>query len=127
MNVKQFLGLSAVALLIASTSIPSGAQKSGMAPGTHSMGSRMSSMMHPLRRSGQIVGNKNTKVYHLPGDKGAMPDEKNRVYFRTEREARAAGYRMAGSKSGSKMNSKMGSGPHSMPMHGGRMNGHLPK
>lgn len=45
---------------------------------------------------GQIVGNKNTKVYHMPGDKGNMPVEKNRVYFKSEAEAQAAGYHRAG-------------------------------
>ena len=53
------------------------------------MGGQMSGM-------GSIIGNKNTKVYHLAGDKGNMPAEKNRVYFRTEREATAAGYHLAG-------------------------------
>ncbi len=47
---------------------------------------------------GNVVGNKNTKVYHLPGDKGALPDAKNRVYFKTAKEAEAAGYHRAGAK-----------------------------
>lgn len=45
--------------------------------------------------SGKIIGNKNTKVYHLAGDKGMMPAEKNRVYFKTEAQAKAAGYHVA--------------------------------
>lgn len=45
---------------------------------------------------GMIVGNKNTKVYHLPGDKGGLPSAKNAVYFQSEAQARAAGYRPAG-------------------------------
>jgi len=48
--------------------------------------------------AGNIIGDKNTKVYHLPGDRGTLPMEKNRVYFRTEAEAVAAGFRHAGSK-----------------------------
>src|SRR5256885_9198074 len=44
---------------------------------------------HAMPGSGQIIGNKSTKVYHLPGDKGHLPAEKNRVYFRTERDAMA--------------------------------------
>ena len=50
---------------------------------------------------GSIVGNKNTHVYHMAGDRGAMPAEQNRVYFRSEREAEAAGFRRAGDSSGS--------------------------
>jgi len=45
---------------------------------------------------GQIVGNKNTHVYHMPGDRGSMPSPQNRVYFRTVAQAQAAGYRAAG-------------------------------
>ena len=48
--------------------------------------------------TGMIVGNKNTRVYHLPGDKGGMPSAKNAVYFRSEAQARAAGYRRAGTR-----------------------------
>ena len=58
-------------------------------------------MMQPGRRmlplSGGIIGNKNTHVYHLAGDKGSLPSPANRVYFRTEAQAMAAGYRKAGS------------------------------
>jgi len=46
---------------------------------------------------GQIVGNKRTHVFHMPGDRGNMPDMKNRVYFRTAAQAIAAGYHAAGS------------------------------
>ena len=48
--------------------------------------------------AGMIVGNKNTKVYHLAGDKGGMPSAKNAVYFRSEAQARSAGYRPAGTR-----------------------------
>jgi endonuclease YncB( thermonuclease family) len=46
--------------------------------------------------TGPIVGNRNSKIYHLPN----CPDyskvsEKNRVPFKTEAEAQAAGYRKA--------------------------------
>jgi hypothetical protein len=44
---------------------------------------------------GGIVGNKNTHVYHLPGDQGNLPSAKNRVYFHNEAEAQAAGYHAA--------------------------------
>jgi micrococcal nuclease len=47
-------------------------------------------------RHGRIVGNRRSKVYHLPGqehyDDVAEP---NRVYFETEEAARAAGYKAA--------------------------------
>jgi beta-lactamase superfamily II metal-dependent hydrolase/methylphosphotriester-DNA--protein-cysteine methyltransferase len=46
--------------------------------------------------SGQIIGNKNSKIYHTPGcstyDKVS---EKNRVSFKSVEEAEAAGYRRA--------------------------------
>jgi hypothetical protein len=46
--------------------------------------------------TGPIVGNRNSKIYHLPN----CPDyskvaERNRVPFKTEVEAQAAGYRKA--------------------------------
>lgn len=44
---------------------------------------------------GPIIGNKNSHIYHLPGQ-GRLPRESNRVYFQTEAEAQAAGYRKAG-------------------------------
>ena len=45
---------------------------------------------------GPIIGNRNSKIYHLPN----CPDyskvsERNRVPFKTETEAQAAGYRKA--------------------------------
>lgn len=45
---------------------------------------------------GQIIGNKKSLIYHLPG--GAFYDkisEANRVYFNSEAEAQKAGYRKA--------------------------------
>ncbi len=42
--------------------------------------------------AGGIIGNKRTHVYHTAADRGNMPSEKNRAYFRTEAEAQAAGY-----------------------------------
>src|SRR5437879_5401979 len=47
--------------------------------------------------AGAIIGNKRTHVYHLPGEKGSLPAEKNRVYFHSVAEATAAGYHPAGS------------------------------
>jgi hypothetical protein len=37
-------------------------------------------------------------VYHLPGERGRLPAAKNRVYFRSEAEAREAGYHPARSR-----------------------------
>ena len=75
--------------------------------GSHSMlGSH--SMM-----SGQIIGNKNSHVYHLPGDKGSLPSPQNRVYFPSAAAAQAAGYHAAGS-------SRSMGGTRSM-MHSGTM------
>lgn len=42
---------------------------------------------------GLIVGSKTTKVYHLPGQRKYRISAKNRVYFKTEAQAKAAGYR----------------------------------
>ena len=44
---------------------------------------------------GPIVGNKNSHVYHV-GNDGHLPAERNRVYFQTESEAKAAGYHSTG-------------------------------
>ncbi|HKS26543.1 MAG TPA: thermonuclease family protein [Pyrinomonadaceae bacterium] len=47
--------------------------------------------------TGNIVGNRNSRKYHLPGCPGYnQTAEKNRVYFRTAQEAEAAGYTKAG-------------------------------
>jgi hypothetical protein len=63
---------------------------------------------------GGIVGNKKSHVYHLPGDKGKMPAEKNRVYFHSEAEAQAAGYHVA-RKKGSSTKSSHKSKPATPP------------
>lgn len=63
--------------------------------------------------SGQIIGNKNSHVYHMPGDKGALPSAQNRVYFPSAAAAQAAGYHAAGSSRGL-------TGGHPM-MHNGTM------
>jgi endonuclease YncB( thermonuclease family)/methylphosphotriester-DNA--protein-cysteine methyltransferase len=46
--------------------------------------------------SGEVVGNKNSKIYHNPGCPGYKSvSEKNRVFFKTAEEAEAAGYKRA--------------------------------
>ncbi|MCV3315475.1 hypothetical protein NVV78_05895 [Pediococcus ethanolidurans] len=43
----------------------------------------------------KIIGNKNSKIYHVPGQAGYHMNSQNAVYFQTEAEAQAAGYRKA--------------------------------
>lgn len=45
--------------------------------------------------TGRIVGNRNTKVYHMPGQADYRMSSKNAVYFSSEAQAQAAGYRKA--------------------------------
>ena len=53
----------------------------------------------------KIVGNKNSKIFHQPWCSGYdRVSEKNRVYFNTEAEAEAAGYRLAKNCSGTNLN-----------------------
>ncbi|MBV9864234.1 MAG: hypothetical protein JO316_02680 [Abitibacteriaceae bacterium] len=59
-------------------------------------------------RMGGVVGNKKTHVFHLPGDRGKLPEPQNRVYFRTAAEARAAGYHEAGATNPKSRGAKMG-------------------
>lgn len=68
---------------------------------------------------GSIIGNKNTHVYHLPGDTSSLPAPKNRVYFTTELQAMAAGYHKSGMTHSSTMTHKMHNAPHGTmaPMH----------
>jgi len=44
---------------------------------------------------GKIIGNRKSKIYHLPGQANYEIAEKNRVYFDSEEEAKKAGYRRA--------------------------------
>jgi deoxyribonuclease I len=45
---------------------------------------------------GVVIGNRNSHIYHVPGcEDYSKVAERNRVYFRTEAEARAAGFRKA--------------------------------
>lgn len=43
--------------------------------------------------TGKIVGNINSHIYHVPGQSGYSMNAANAVYFNTEQEAQAAGYR----------------------------------
>ena len=44
---------------------------------------------------GTIVGNSNSKIYHVPGQAGYHMDSVNAVYFNSEQDAINAGYRKA--------------------------------
>lgn len=49
-----------------------------------------------IKTQGKIIGNKNSKIYHLPGSASYNKiSEANRVYFNTEADAEKAGYRKA--------------------------------
>ena len=45
--------------------------------------------------TGKIVGNSNSHIYHVPGQAGYRMNSANAVYFNSEAEAKAAGYRKA--------------------------------
>jgi len=67
--------------------------------------------------AGNIIGNKRTHIYHMKGDPGALPAEQNRVYFRTEAQAIAAGYHRAGHGKPAPAHRMMGApGHHTMMM-----------
>ena len=44
-------------------------------------------------QTGKIVGNHNSKIYHVPGQADYRMNSANAVYFNSEAEAKAAGYR----------------------------------
>lgn len=45
--------------------------------------------------TGKIVGNANSKIFHVPGQAGYHMDSANAVYFKSEQDAINAGYRKA--------------------------------
>lgn len=45
--------------------------------------------------SGKIVGNRNTHIYHVPGQAGYKMNSANAIYFDSEQDAINAGYRKA--------------------------------
>lgn len=126
MRNNRILALAGAVALLASFAGVAGAQIP-IHRTTTRMGGMHGSFGQPRMGAGMIIGNKKTKVYHLPGDHGNMPSAKNQVVFRSESEAIRAGYHLAGKKQ-----SKM---PMMHPMHGGmmhtapggHMNGGLPK
>jgi hypothetical protein len=129
----SLIGTVATIATLAGAAIAQGTTTTTTQPAPkHRMGGLLGRMHSAMRGQGQIVGNKNTKVYHLPGDTGNMPAEKNRVYFRTEREAIAAGYHVAGKRGSgttrrSHLPGSMGQMGSTTSTSGGKMNSHLPK
>ena len=141
MRLNRYFALLGGAAVLLGAAITSDAQRTPpVAPGMHPaprMGGIFGRRGRPMMGGGQIIGNKNTKVYHLAGDTGNMPAEKNRVYFRSEREAMASGYHAAknrkplspGMHGGNRMPHRMMGGSTQSPANG-KMNGtggHLPK
>lgn len=43
----------------------------------------------------RIIGNKNSRIYHVPGQAGYHMNSQNAVHFQTEAQAQSAGYRKA--------------------------------
>ncbi len=110
MKLRNLVGLIAATGTVVTVAVGSIAQQPTTPPKKPGMMSKMKAMMHrsaPAAK-GQIIGNKSSKVYHLPGAGGNLPAEKNRVYFKTEAEAKAAGYHAAGSLAGTKTPAKKG-------------------
>lgn len=68
--------------------------------GTHPMMGGGGMMGGHSMMGGPIIGNKNSHVYHMAGDRGALPAPQNRVYFNSAAAAQAAGYHAAGSSRG---------------------------
>ncbi len=60
------------------------------------MGNGRPGMGGMMPMHGGVVANKNSHVYHLPGDRGALPAVQNRIYFPSAAAAEAAGYHRAG-------------------------------
>ncbi|WP_048735945.1 hypothetical protein [Levilactobacillus koreensis] len=72
-----------------STSRAAAASSSHHATSTHAKGDL------DTRKAGKIIGNRNSKIYHTPDQAGYHMNSSNAVYFQTEAQAKAAGYRKA--------------------------------
>lgn len=103
---------------------PGGMMPGNTMPGHSGMMGRPGMMpghsgMMPMH--GGVVANRNSHVYHLPGDRGALPAVQNRIYFPSAAAAEAAGYHRAGGARGTMGRPMMhGSPTQGMP---GRMPG----
>lgn len=68
-----------------------------MIDGQHAPASINGSQIHPAATDAKIIGNKNSRIYHLPGCSGyTRVSEKNQVKFDTAADAEKAGFRLAG-------------------------------
>ena len=71
-------------------------EQEAIASGMGMWATKVKNKQLPSEKVGKIIGNKKSKIYHLPGqakyDKGK---EENQVYFDSEKEAIKAGYRKA--------------------------------
>ena len=128
--MNAFTRVSAIVAALATLSATAGAQTPPTAAPAHH-GLLGGLLHHPRTTTGQgqpggmapvtggIVGNKKSHVYHLPGDRGALPAAQNRVYFRSEAEAQAAGFHRAGTAGGGGHQTRVHRTPrHGMPTQG---------
>lgn len=94
-KIAQAMALAAATALTASVAFA--APPTSTAPTGHR--AHLIGLFHPKKPlfAGNIIGNKRTHVYHMPGDPGALPAPQNRVYFHTQAQAIAAGFHRAGS------------------------------
>lgn len=77
------------------TSVVTGAAKKTTAKKTIVKKSTSSKKKIKTSTTGRIVGNRRSKIYHVPGQAGYHMTSANAVYFKTETEAKRAGYRRA--------------------------------
>lgn len=79
----------------AAASSVAAAQSSAAATQTanNTTNSTTSGQINTNNAQGQIVGNINSKIYHVPGQASYNMNASNAVYFSTEAEAQASGYR----------------------------------
>jgi len=71
-------------------------EREARAAGVGIWSTKAKTLQVPSGVSEKIIGNKGSKIYHLPGQASYHRiEEKNRIYFNSEEEAVKAGYRKA--------------------------------
>ena len=70
-------------------------EQEAMAAGRGIWTTKIKSIQLPSEKIEKIIGNRKSKVYHLPGQARYEVEEENQVYFDSEEEAIRAGYRKA--------------------------------
>jgi hypothetical protein len=88
---RHLMALAAAALWIGGVTI---GPVEGARPGT-AMVPYQRTTQSTSRYAGSLIGNRRTRVYQRAADWGRLPAGKDRIYFRSEAQARAAGYRPA--------------------------------